>query len=864
MRTQPMTLQRLLPYLLGLTIVATLLALFFGPVLWGGQVYYTGDIARIYHPQRVALSQALAQGRLPWWTPEVGIGYPMLAEGEAGALYPLNWPLYATLSPERALGLSIVLHYLLAGLGMAWLAHILGATRAGASLSGIVYALGGFCLAHLSHISILSAAAWLPWLLACTHRLLASHSKKWPWAVALALLTALQFLAGHAQISLLSLLAVGLVALCLLWEHRQEPGIGGAVALWVAALALGALLAVPQLLPAAELGSLSQRAGGLESTFFTSYSFHPLLVATLALPYLRGAPHPEGSIELMGYVGLLPLALAWLAVWQPRSRRPWPYLALTALGLFMALGRWNPLYPLLQHVPLLNLFRVPARYLLWTSLGLAALAGLGLSHLQAQAARRADRLGLALAGLALLACAAVLALALTAPDVVALVARWRWIPLVLAAATAALLLATRRLPSALLAGLALLCVSVDLYAYGAVLGQTYNQTAAVAEVQQPPRVLSYLKDEAGLYRSYTKPEILPILSVQRQSLYPNIALAYGQASANVYLPLVPRTYEAYLEELEAAGSEPSPAERLNRLNVKHYLIPQLLPVDEASELYDVHNPFAAIPYKQWHPLNVEGLVGVEVTSYLSHAADLPDGQLAAELLLETCGGEVLRLPLRVGLETAEWAYARSDVAASVRHSLPPIADTFPARSGFPPEEHAGYVYGAAWELPELAHLCGLRIEPAMPEAFVRIERIRLIPQEGEALLAAHLLGLGDHSIVYRSEDTLVYENHDVLPRAYALPLVEIAWSGAEAQLPQGSLQELLQPVEIVSYGAQEVVIEVRAEEKALLVLADLYYPGWEATLDGRPVQILAVDEIFRGVIVPPGTHQVRLNYPRPW
>jgi hypothetical protein len=840
-----MAARRATPYLIGLALAATLLAAFFGPVLWGGQVYYTGDIARIYHPQRVALAQSLAQGRLPWWLPQVGIGYPMLAEGEIGALYPLNWPLYALLSPERALSLAIVFHYLLAGLGMYTLGRTLALTRAGAGLAGLVYALGGFNIAHLSHISILSAAAWLPWLLTCTLRLLAPAATvgaaprgcpappdcpappgsratghlRWPWA---------------------------------------------ALALWMGALALGALLALPQLLPAAELSSLSQRAGGLEGEFFTSYSFHPLLAATLASPFLQGPPHPEGSIELMGYLGLLPLALAWLALWRPRPRRVWLFAALAALGLFLALGRWNPLYALLSHVPVLNLFRVPARYLLWTSLGLAVLSGYGLSRLEAQAAPRADRLGLGLAGAALLALAAVAGATLTASGVETLVDRWRWIPLALAVATAALLLATRRLPRRFLAALALLIVGVDLYAYGVVLGRTYNQTAPIAEVRQPPRLLPFLDGANGPYRVYTKPEILPILSVQRQSLYPNIALAHGQASANLYLPLVPRHYGAYLDALAAGDGVPSPAERLNRLNVRYYLIPQLLPVDEASELYDVLNPFAAIPYGQWHPLELRGVAAIQVESYVSHAADLADGALAAELLLQPCGGEVVRLPLRVGLETAEWAYARSDVAANVRHSLPPIATSFAARSGFPPEDHPGYTYQAAWELPASMDLCGLRIEPALPEAFVRIERVRLLTQGGEAFLAAHLLGLGDHAIIYRSEDVLVYENQDALPRAYALPLAQVSLSADGAQLPPGSLQPHLIPAQIVTDDAQVVVIEVTTQEPALLVLADLHYPGWHATLDGQPVEIVPVDQVFRGVVLAPGVHQVRFSYPRPW
>jgi len=46
----------------------------------------------------------------------------------------------------------------------------------------------------------------------------------------------------------------------------------------------------------------------------------------------------------------------------------------------------------------------------------------------------------------------------------------------------------------------------------------------------------------------------------------------------------------------------------------------------------------------------------------------------------------------------------------------------------------------------------------------------------------------------------------------------------------------------------------------LLLLTDSYYPGWEATLDGNPLPVLMVDILFRGVIVPAGSHQINFGF----
>ena len=45
-----------------------------------------------------------------------------------------------------------------------------------------------------------------------------------------------------------------------------------------------------------------------------------------------------------------------------------------------------------------------------------------------------------------------------------------------------------------------------------------------------------------------------------------------------------------------------------------------------------------------------------------------------------------------------------------------------------------------------------------------------------------------------------------------------------------------------------------------LVLADAYYPGWEAYVDGKPATIYPADVALRGVFVPAGTHTVTMEY----
>ena len=65
---------------------------------------------------------------------------------------------------------------------------------------------------------------------------------------------------------------------------------------------------------------------------------------------------------------------------------------------------------------------------------------------------------------------------------------------------------------------------------------------------------------------------------------------------------------------------------------------------------------------------------------------------------------------------------------------------------------------------------------------------------------------------------------------------------------------------IAAESPETIDVDAVAASRALLVVRDTFYPGWTASVDGTPSQILRVDHAFRGVLVPPGRHRVRLAY----
>jgi uncharacterized membrane protein YfhO len=84
--------------------------------------------------------------------------------------------------------------------------------------------------------------------------------------------------------------------------------------------------------------------------------------------------------------------------------------------------------------------------------------------------------------------------------------------------------------------------------------------------------------------------------------------------------------------------------------------------------------------------------------------------------------------------------------------------------------------------------------------------------------------------------------------------------GQEAALLRRGSASQGDDVRVKHYGPEQVEIEIRLGEPGWLILTDTHYPGWRATIDGRLVEVEAVDIVFRGVEVPAGEHEVSFVY----
>jgi hypothetical protein len=67
-------------------------------------------------------------------------------------------------------------------------------------------------------------------------------------------------------------------------------------------------------------------------------------------------------------------------------------------------------------------------------------------------------------------------------------------------------------------------------------------------------------------------------------------------------------------------------------------------------------------------------------------------------------------------------------------------------------------------------------------------------------------------------------------------------------------------IEVLEYGPNQLRLVVHTDAPALLVLSDVYYPGWYGYIDGQPASIYPTNAAFRGMLVPVGSHEVKMRF----
>jgi len=849
-------------------------------------------------------------GTPPLWTPAEGLGAPLAANLNSGAGNPLQLPLALWPSAWHA-DLFALGRILLLALGTAALLAELTLVPMATLVGAAVVGYGGYALAWIVHHP-LSAELYAPLMLAGFERGRRGGAGGW---MLLTLACAGSCLGGKLQATVLCLAL--LVAYAWVRMPRASGG-GGRATLRAAVVAasLGLAVAAYLMLPAAEL---MRRASGLtlggRSSLAGLTEPWPTLAA-VAVPraFIPADRAFADGLPLPPAIGLVATLLAVLGAMTPRSplrRVARLFAAVAALVLLRNAGlfghEWMTIVPVVRGIFFL-------KYTFVAAFALAVLAAIGLDAVaRGQVSRAIWRraVGVTLVGLVVLLAAAARR---------GLLVDW---PAALAPSLAALLclgvalvMSWQRVAGSVATALLLVAVILELRALAPV------HHPPRLEPYAPPPYVEFLR-AAPAGRVLADGSLMPPLTSGAAGLHdlraidvltPGATYAFFTRLVSFCASIIHFTVDP---DLPLAATAPA----IDLAGVRWIVSRGALPLDDLDarvarqsgrvRLARLLAGLRAIRARGG-PLALGAIESAGDDHFalslltpfaLEIEAESEAPELAWNLHAE---GDGARVTWRVVTDGGR-AQADAGVRGGTTEHDALVTDAVPGW------RETRVALGTAG----VARRTRLRIEGRSlgPGRRARVDLGDLGFSDGQgpettrraASQARHRDERGALVPVFRDDrvGATVYENRNALPRAFRVETIEAVASNeaALARLDDGfdfrraALVEETDGQRAASEGAaaraaagtsgerrpetvasvwmartllvkddpEEVTIATDGREPGLLVLADLVYPGWQATIDGHPAPILTTDGLLRGVRVPGGAHCVELRYvPASW
>ncbi len=212
----------------------------------------------------------------------------------------------------------------------------------------------------------------------------------------------------------------------------------------------------------------------------------------------------------------------------------------------------------------------------------------------------------------------------------------------------------------------------------------------------------------------------------------------------------------------------------------------------------------------------------------------------------------------IGPASAEAASGPVDAAPSMAGHETKAPDNAPAVvSDAPPEAHPATAPSAESEThtdnAPVDETVGAVSEDAVPEAGA----VEKVPEAAtdkavDAVTEKHPEAVSDKSTSEEVPEAAPEKAVDTVPEATTEVVPHAEAPEARVPLEFGAV--------ITDYSEGKVIVDVRSDRDAVLVLGDIYYPGWKVKVNGERAGIIRVNGLVRGVQVKEGRSKVVFYY----
>ena len=345
----------------------------------------TDPVRQQYPWKQLSLTEFL-QGNLPLWNPYNFAGYPLLANFQSSVLYPLNF-LFLFLSFPLAWSFLIFLQPFLGALFLYLYLDNLRLRKEASFLAAFAFAFSGFLVSWLEWGTIGNTALWTPLILLSVDKFFQKNKNNalkskvfWP-ALLVFSLTA-SFLAGHLQ-TFFYIFILLLIYFAARWiQNKKNFRI---LLTFVLSLLLFIILSAIQWVPTLQFILLSARNVDLPGYKNAGWFIPWQNLVQFVAPDFFGNPTTLNYFgiwnyaEFLGYVGILPLILAFFAMFFRRDKKTLFFGTVFFISLFFVLPTFLAKIPFSLNFPFISTAQ-PTRLLFLVDFSLVILAGLGFDY----------------------------------------------------------------------------------------------------------------------------------------------------------------------------------------------------------------------------------------------------------------------------------------------------------------------------------------------------------------------------------------------------------------------------------------------------------------------------------------------------
>ena len=606
-----------------------------------------------------------------------------------------------------------------------------------------------------------------------------------------------------------------------------------------------------------------------------------------------------------------------------RDRRILLWLGVALIGLILILGAYSPIYPLVFQTPVINRFRVPSRHVFEWTFAVGVLAAYGwdaCSRILARIIQQRHRVASinTYVAVALLAAGGVAGVmwwraaqafpdtGLSADSSLRTYLGWK-VAFVLLTALAAWRVSLISHSNVRQGLLIVVVLTISFVEPHLLISRWWGLSGFPAKrfevTSDATRFLQQFPSAEN--RVYTRADLM-MEQFESQPRFdrPNLSAIHGLQDVAGYEPLILERYSRALGgvKLDAVDTVKTRRPDSSLLSTRSHVLEILNTAfvvsytnlaTSISSPGEPGSPSSMTPIGEVLPGTNKSLV-VEPTNAdtvfaitsLSNATAEVEGQVVARVRLFTGNGGMLEKEIQAGRDTAEWSYERPDVKPFIKHHLAPVYDSTPVTDKVP---YAAYRYKTIVTFDSPVTVSRIEIANVSTTARLMIYGMSLVDSRTGVSTVVGLPYSELWEPVKDENSLLILRNKRVRPRVWLVAeaesvtseqaLAQIRGETAEQfnpertallELPASSLPKLPggfvaagSTAQLINYEPNRLVIRTNASTPTLLVVSEIFFPGWAAFVDGQRTEILVTDYVLRGIPLPQGQHEVELRYLAP-